>query len=25
MREFILGGVTRGMLASMTLPTLLSH
>jgi len=25
MRDFILGGVTRGMLASMTLPTLLSH
>jgi nucleotide-binding universal stress UspA family protein len=25
MREFILGGVTRGMLASMTVPTLLSH
>jgi nucleotide-binding universal stress UspA family protein len=25
MREFILGGVTRGMLASMTIPTLLSH
>jgi nucleotide-binding universal stress UspA family protein len=25
MREFILGGVTRGMLAAMTLPTLLSH
>jgi nucleotide-binding universal stress UspA family protein len=25
MRELILGGVTRGMLASMTLPTLLSH
>ena len=25
LREFILGGVTRGILASMTLPTLLSH
>jgi nucleotide-binding universal stress UspA family protein len=25
MREFILGGVTRGILASMTLPTLMSH
>ena len=25
MREFILGGVSRGMLASMTVPTLLSH
>jgi nucleotide-binding universal stress UspA family protein len=25
MREFILGGVTRGMLASMTVPTLLAH
>jgi nucleotide-binding universal stress UspA family protein len=25
MREFILGGVTRGIVASMTLPTLLSH
>ena len=25
MREFILGGVTRGMLASMTVPTLMSH
>src|SRR5262249_14680077 len=25
MREFILGGVTRGMLGSMTVPTLLSH
>jgi nucleotide-binding universal stress UspA family protein len=24
-REFILGGVTRGMLASMTVPTLMSH
>jgi nucleotide-binding universal stress UspA family protein len=25
LREFILGGVTRGILASMTLPTLMSH
>jgi nucleotide-binding universal stress UspA family protein len=25
MREFVLGGVTRGMLASMTVPTLMSH
>jgi nucleotide-binding universal stress UspA family protein len=25
LREFILGGVTRGMLASMTVPTLMSH
>jgi nucleotide-binding universal stress UspA family protein len=25
MREFILGGVTRGMLGSMTVPTLMSH
>ena len=25
MREFILGGVTRGVLASMTVPTLMSH
>jgi nucleotide-binding universal stress UspA family protein len=25
MREFILGGVTRGMLESMTVPTLMSH
>jgi nucleotide-binding universal stress UspA family protein len=25
MREFILGGVTRGIVSSMTLPTLLSH
>jgi nucleotide-binding universal stress UspA family protein len=25
LREFILGGVTRGILASMTIPTLLSH
>ena len=25
MREFILGGVTRGIVASMTVPTLLSH
>jgi nucleotide-binding universal stress UspA family protein len=24
-REFILGGVTRGMLESMTVPTLMSH
>jgi len=24
-REFVLGGVTRGMLASMTVPTLMSH
>jgi nucleotide-binding universal stress UspA family protein len=24
-REFILGGVTRGMLAAMTVPTLMSH
>jgi nucleotide-binding universal stress UspA family protein len=24
-REFILGGVTRGILSSMTLPTLMSH
>jgi nucleotide-binding universal stress UspA family protein len=24
-REFVLGGVTRGILASMTLPTLMSH
>ena len=25
LREFILGGVTRGILSSMTLPTLMSH
>jgi nucleotide-binding universal stress UspA family protein len=25
LREFILGGVTRGLLASMTVPTLMSH
>ena len=25
MREFILGGVTRGVLALMTVPTLMSH
>jgi nucleotide-binding universal stress UspA family protein len=25
LREFVLGGVTRGMLGSMTLPTLMSH
>jgi len=25
LREFILGGTTRGMLASMTKPTLMSH
>jgi nucleotide-binding universal stress UspA family protein len=25
MREFMLGGVTRGILASMTFPTLTSH
>jgi nucleotide-binding universal stress UspA family protein len=25
LREFLLGGVTRGILASMTLPTMLSH
>jgi nucleotide-binding universal stress UspA family protein len=25
MRQFILGGVTRGMLASMTVPTLMAH
>jgi nucleotide-binding universal stress UspA family protein len=25
LREFILGGVTRGILGSMTIPTLLSH
>ena len=25
MREFLLGGVTRGILASMTVPTLMSH
>ena len=25
LREFVLGGVTRGMLASMTVPTLMSH
>jgi hypothetical protein len=25
MREFMLGGVTRGILASMTFPTLMSH
>jgi nucleotide-binding universal stress UspA family protein len=25
LREFILGGVTRGILASMTIPTLMSH
>jgi nucleotide-binding universal stress UspA family protein len=25
LREFILGGVTRGMLASMTVPVLMSH
>jgi nucleotide-binding universal stress UspA family protein len=24
-REFLLGGVTRGILASMTVPTLMSH
>ena len=24
-REFVLGGVTRGMLASMTVPVLMSH
>jgi nucleotide-binding universal stress UspA family protein len=24
-REFILGGATRGILASMTVPTLMSH
>jgi nucleotide-binding universal stress UspA family protein len=25
LREFVLGGATRGILASMTLPTLMSH
>jgi nucleotide-binding universal stress UspA family protein len=25
LREFVLGGVTRGILSSMTLPTLMSH
>ena len=25
LREFILGGATRGMLSAMTLPTLMSH
>jgi len=25
LREFILGGDTRGLLSSMTIPTLLSH
>jgi nucleotide-binding universal stress UspA family protein len=25
LREFILGGVTRGILGSMTIPTLMSH
>jgi nucleotide-binding universal stress UspA family protein len=25
LREFILGGVTRGILSSMTVPTLMSH
>jgi nucleotide-binding universal stress UspA family protein len=25
LREFILGGVTRGILASMTVPVLMSH
>ncbi len=25
LREFILGGATRGILASMTIPTLMSH
>jgi len=25
LREFILGGVTRGILATMTLPVLMSH
>ena len=25
MREFVLGGATRGILASMTVPTLMSH
>jgi nucleotide-binding universal stress UspA family protein len=25
MREFLLGGVTRGILASMTVPTVMSH
>jgi nucleotide-binding universal stress UspA family protein len=25
LREFILGGVTRGILSSMTVPALLSH
>jgi nucleotide-binding universal stress UspA family protein len=25
LREFILGGATRGILGSMTIPTLLSH
>ena len=25
LREFVLGGVTRGILGSMTLPTLMSH
>jgi nucleotide-binding universal stress UspA family protein len=25
LRELVLGGATRGMLASMTIPTLMSH
>jgi nucleotide-binding universal stress UspA family protein len=25
LREFVLGGVTRGMLKSMTVPVLMSH
>jgi nucleotide-binding universal stress UspA family protein len=25
LREFILGGVTRGILSAMTVPTLMSH
>ena len=25
LREFVLGGATRGVLASMTVPTLMSH
>ena len=25
LREFVLGGVTRGILATMTVPTLMSH
>jgi len=25
LREFILGGVTRGILASMTVPVMMSH